>query len=186
MDKLKVNRITVNIDKGADETIISLYKTNQILATINTDDLGIETFSESKVSAKAYQTYCKDIIINLLDNDGIPGYYYDPKEERSGIKYDVGAFGKACMDYVAGVIGDKYNWKRTVTEPNIIDMEQYGDKYIKNAKATFEILIEGFDCKIQVVAEIKSGQMCRPRIFLYNDMEYQFNITTITKLLKLL
>lgn len=182
-DKVRVNRITVNINKRDDDTVISLYRTNQLLGTINSDDLGIDSFAKSKVSAKAYQAYCKDVIINLLDNDGISGYYYDPKEERSGAKYGSSEFCTACMGYVETVLGDKYNWKRNYNDKSI-EIEQYNDKYIKNAKSMFGITIDGYDINIEIVAEIKSGQMCRPRSFIYNGEEYTFNITTINKLVK--
>ena len=183
MDKYRVNRITVNIDKRTDDTVISLYKTNTLLGTINADELDIESYQKSGVSMKAYQAYCRDIIINLLDNDGIEGYYYDPKEERTGTKYDVSAFGTACMDYVSDIINDKYSWKRTYND-EISQMEQYDDKYIKNAKGSFEILINGFGIKLQVIAEIKSGQMCRPRVFTYDNIEHALNITNINKIIK--
>lgn len=185
MEKLRVNRITVNIDKQNDDTVISLYKTNTLLGTINADDLGIESFKSSGVSAKAYQLYCKDIVVNLLDNDGIEGYYYDPKEEREGIKYDATSFATACMGYVDNVIGGNYNWKRTYNdEVSIVD--QYNDKYIKNARGLFEIRIEGYDANLKIVTEIKSGQMCRPRAFMHGNSEYSFNITNINRLMKLL
>lgn len=183
MDKCRVNRITVNVDKHTDDTIISLYKTNTLLGTINADDLEIESFHRSGVSMKAYQAYCKDIIINLLDNGGIEGYYYDPKEEREGVKYDASTFGSACMEYVGNVIGDNYDWKRTYAD-EMLQTEQYNDKYIKNAKGSFEVVINGFDIRLQIIAEIKSGQMCRPRTFIYDGIEHTFNITNINKIIK--
>lgn len=183
MDKCRVNRITVNIDKKADETTISLYKTNTLLGVINADDLEIESFQKSGVSAKAYQAYCKDIVINLLDNDGIEGYYYDPKEEHAGVKYGASEFAIACMEYVSNIIDDNYDWKRTYND-KMLEVEQYADKYIKNAKGLFEILIDSYDVRLQVIAEIKSGQMCRPRTFRYNDQEYTFNITNINRIVR--
>jgi hypothetical protein len=183
MEKLRVNRITVNIDKQNDDTVISLYKTNTLLGTINADDLEIDSFKRSGVSAKAYQLYCRDIVINLLDNGGIDGYYYDPKDEREGVKYDATSFATACMGYVENVLGDNYNWKRTYND-EVSSMEQYSDNYIKNAKGLFEIRIEGYEVSLQIVAEIKSGQMCRPRAFMHNGNEYTFNITNINRLMK--
>lgn len=135
------------------------------------------------MSARAYQAYCKDIIINLLDNDGIDGYYYDPKEERVGVKYGVSEFKTACMGYISNILDDNYSWKRT--DDVIIHIEQYNDGYIKNIKCMIGIMIIGFDIKIQVIGEIKSGQMCRPRMFIYKDNEYTFNITNINRIVKL-
>lgn len=183
MDKCRVNRITVNINKSSDDTIISLYKTNTLLGTINSDDLEIESFSKSGVSAKAYQAYCKDIVINLLDNGGIEGYYYDPKEERAGVKYGMSEFASACMEYVSSIIGDNYDWKRTHNDETL-EIEQYGDGYIKNAKGLFEISINGYELRLGILAEIKSGQMCRPRTFTYDDKEYTLNITNINRIVK--
>lgn len=183
MDKCRVNRITVNINKKTDDTTISLYKTNTLLGVINADDLEIESFQKSGVSAKAYQAYCKDIVINLLDNDGIEGYYYDPKEERTGVKYGASEFAMACMEYVGNIIDGNYDWKRTYDD-NILQVEQYADKYIKNAKGLFGISIDGYDIKLQIMAEIKSGQMCRPRTMVYEDKEYTFNITNINRIVR--
>ena len=183
MEKCRVNRITVNIDKRTDDTTISLYKTNTLLGIINADDLDIESFQRSGVSAKAYQAYCKDIIINLLDNGGIDGYYYDPKEERAGVKYGVSEFASACIEYVGNIIDDNYEWRRTHND-NMITVDQYGDGYIKNAKGIIEIMLTEHDLKLQIVGEIKSGQMCRPRVFIHKDTEYTFNITNINRIVK--
>lgn len=183
MEKCRVNRITVNIDKRTDDTVISLYKTNTLLGTINADELEIESFQRSGVSAKAYQAYCKDIIINLLDNDGIEGYYYDPKEERAGVKYGTSEFMSACADYIDNVIDNNHDWKRTHND-EILQIEQYNDGYIKNAKCAVEISITGYDARLRVIGEIKSGQMCRPRVFTYKDTEYTFNITNINRIIK--
>lgn len=185
MDKCRVNRITVNIDKNTDDVVVSLYKNNIQLAIINACDLEIVSFQDSGVSMKAYQAYCKDIVINLLDNDGISGYYYDPKEEHEGMKYDMSAFSKSCMDYVADTINENYDWKRTLdNKDEVLVMEQYNDKFIKNAKCLFNIVLEGFNVNLQILAEIKSGQMCRPRVMVYNGKEYTFNITNINRIVK--
>lgn len=183
MEKYRVNRITVNVDKHSDDAVISLYKNNTLLGTVNTDLLGIDSFEKSGVSMKAYQAYCRDVMINLLDNGGVEGYYYDPKEEREGVKYDASAFAGACMEYVGNVLDDSYNWKRTHND-DIQQMEKYNDNYIKNAVGLFGILIEGYGVKLQVVAEIKSGQMCRPKTFMYKEVSYTFNITNINRIVK--
>ena len=65
--KVRVNRIAITVDKKYDDVKISLYKTNDLLGTFTGDDLpDLPQFSQSGVSLKAYQAYCKDYIIELL------------------------------------------------------------------------------------------------------------------------
>lgn len=183
MDKIRVNKISVNVDKEYDETKISLYKTNELLGTLTDEDLDLPLYSTSGVSLKAYQMYCKDFVIELLNNDGIPGYYYEPKSESSSIKYDDSAFKKGITEYVDKLLNDRYEYKVLMTE-RIEVTERYKDKYIKNAVGEIDVKLLQHDIKIVVVSEIKSGQLCRPRIIKYNDVEYSFNITNVNRIVK--
>lgn len=183
MDKIRVNKITVNIDKY-DNTIISLYKTNVILGTLTNADLGIPYFSDSGVSIKTYQAYCRDFVIELLNNDGIEGYYYEPKsnEHSQSIKYDRGSFKRSVMEYVNTLLEDKYTY--VLIDDRLDSVEKYKDLYIKNSVGEFDIKLTQHNTIITVISEIKSGQLCRPRIIRHNGTDYAFNITSIKRIIK--
>lgn len=180
---IKVNRITVNVNRKYDETRISLYKTNELLGTLNEVDLDLPTFSQGGVSLKAYQAYCRDFIVELLDIGGIPGFYYEPKQENDSIKYTPSIFKNGVDGYISDLIGDKYEYKLLMTE-RVDIKESYKDGYIKNATGEFDIRLEQFDIKICILSEIKSGQLCRPKIMKYGENEYSFNITNIGRIIK--
>lgn len=184
MDNIKVNKITVNVDKKNNETKISLYKTNDLLGTLIDDDINLPFYSESGVSLKAYQAYCRDYVIELLNCGGIPGYYYEPKENGQSIKYDASTFKKGVDEYVNMIIGDKYEYKIPMTE-RVEVIDRYKDGYINNATAEFDVRLTQFDIKFIVIAEIKSGQLCRPRTIKFRDIEYSFNVTNVGRIIKL-
>jgi hypothetical protein len=184
MEGTKVNRITVNVDKKYDEVKISLYKTNELLGTLDEYDLDLPSFSTSGVSLKAYQAYCKDFVIELLNNDGIPGYYYEPKAEGQSIKYDPTTFKKGTVEYIDGLIGDRYAYTIPCTD-RIISAERYKDGYIKDAIGEVDVRMDSFDITFIVVSEIKSGQLCRPKIIKFREQEYSFNITNINRIIKM-
>lgn len=184
MGDIRVNRIAVNVDKKYDEVKVSLYKTNELLGTLTEEDLRLTPFSQSGVSMKVYQAYCKDLVIELLNNDAIPGYYYEPKSDNHSMKYDSAGFKKGINEYIDSIIGDKYTYKIPMTE-RIEVSERYKDAYIKNATAEFDVRLTQYDIKIVILAEIKSGQLCRPKIMKYEDTEYSFNITNIGRIIKL-
>lgn len=178
---IRVNKISVSIDKY--DTRISLYKNNQLLGYLYADDIGIDAVSEYSVSVKAYQMYIKDVIINLLDNGGFEGYYYEPKQEGNSIKYDNNLFLRKSEEYVRDVIGDKYDFILT-TGDNEIQADRYKNGYIKDAVAGFILIIKGYDIRVVLNCQIKSGQLCRPKTFEYDGIEYNFNITNINKIVK--
>lgn len=180
---IRVNKITVNVDKKYDETKISLWKTNELLGTINDEDLNIPFFSESGVSIKAYLAYVKDFVIELLNIGGIPGYYYEPKSEGESIKYDPSVFRKGVREYVENIIGDRYEYKQSIND-KIDVMKRYKDGYIKDASGEFDIILTQFDITITVMSEIKSGQLCRPRTMIYDGNEYSFNVTNVGRIIK--
>lgn len=184
MEDIKINKISVDIDKKNDETTVSLYKTNKLIGIFTTDDLDIDSFAESGVSVKAYQLYVRDVVINLIDNGGLPGYYYEPKQDIDGIKYDNNTFLAKANEYVKNVIHDKYDFV-LLQDPNM-EAERYNNGYIKNASAKFKLILRSNNnISILLLCNIKSGQMCRPKIMIYDDVEYSFNITTINKIVKL-
>lgn len=183
MEGIRVNKITVNIDSKNNDTTISLYRTNQLLGSMTEDELHIQSFRDSGVSIKAYQMYCKDVVTNLLDNGGIEGFYYEPKTDATSIKYTTNDFRNKCRDYIKSVVGDTYEF--TMTQNDIEhNVDRYKDKYIKDAIIDFEVLLKQYNIRFKVRAEIKSGQACRPKVFIYNNTEFNFNVTNINKIVK--
>jgi hypothetical protein len=67
-------------------------------------------------------------------------------------------------------------------EINII--EQYKDKYIKEATGVFDVSLMQYGLRFRVFGEIKSGQLCRPRTIEYNGNQMAFNITNINRIVK--
>lgn len=181
MDEIKVNKITVNVDTKECESTISLYKTNQLICRFKPYELGLKEYDEYNVSIKAYQLYVKDYMINLISNGGISGLYYEEKQSNS-IKYDMQTFRNKINDYIKNTLGDiKYRMNHNDIED---EMERYSNKFIKNATVRFGVSLLDSDISFSIVGNIKSGQLCRPRIMVYNDDELQFNITTIKRLVK--
>lgn len=183
-ESIRVNKITVNVNKKYDETIISLYKTNELLGSLSEDELCLPLFSTCGVSLKAYQAYCKDFVIELLNNDGIPGYYYEPKQETQGVKYTEYVFKSGVSEYIDSILADKYEYNVRKTE-RIEVVDRYKDGYIKNAIGEFDVKLTQYDINIVIISEIKSGQLCRPKVFMYNDCEYSFNVTNINRIIKM-
>lgn len=182
-DKIRVNKITVTVDKNYDDVRVSLYKTNELLGTLTEEDLNLPLYSESGVSLKAYQSYVKDFVIELMNIDGIPGYYYEPKAENEGIKYDPSVFRKGVNDYIEQIIGDKYEYILLMND-GVEVTDRYKDNYIKDATGRFDIRLTQFDIVITILSEIKSGQLCRPRTMEYDGVEYSFNITNVGRIIK--
>lgn len=177
---IKVNRISVNVDKY--DTRISLYKTNQLVGFFYGDDIGVDPIAKCGVSLKAYQMYIRDLVINLLDNGGIEGYYYEPKQDSAGVKYDVTSFAKKMQEYVQDTIGEKYEFM-LIRDYNM-EVEKYKDGYIKDAVARMKLILKNEDLEMILICMIKSGQACRPRTIEYKNEEYSFNITAVNKLVK--
>lgn len=182
---VRVNRIAVTVDKKYDDVKISLYKTNDLLGIFTGDDLTeLPQFSQSGVSLKAYIAYCKDYMIELLNNDGIPGFYYEPKSEGKSVKYSPSEFKSGVSEYISDLIGERYPFKVLMDEEVEIT-KQYKDKYIKDATGRFNVRLVDDNILFTVLGEIKSGQLCRPKKIEYDGIEYSFNITSINKMVKM-
>ena len=185
MNSTRVNKITVNVDREYGNVKISLYKTNILLGTLTENDLNLPLFSEDKISLKAYQMYCKDFVIELLNNGGIPGFYYEQKSDNDSIKYDNGTFKSCVSDYINRLLDNKYEYKILMTD-RIEVSEKYKNGYIKNAKGEFDVRLIKYDIIITIISEIKSGQLCKPKKIMYNNNEYGYNITNVGRIVKLI
>lgn len=190
---IRVNKITTQIGIEIGETtLITLYRNNIRLAEITNRDIDVPDFYISGVDNRnTYQSYCKDVIINLLQNNGIDGYFYEAKVEIADSelrKYTSGTVSTKISQYIDNILADmtadtdiKYTISQFNDDPNIT--ERYKDGSIKFCTINIKVQINEV-YNIIVVAEIKSGQMCKPKKFIYGSDECQLNITSLNRMIR--
>jgi hypothetical protein len=191
----RVNRIAVLLN--GDGVTVSLYRTNTKLGDVSNIDLGIPNFKESNMPNKmVYMNYCRDFMINLLENGGVEGYYYEAKQtvEDDGKpkKYDKSTFQSGAYNILTKVMDNvlnssthiKYEVMRNDTQIEVT--EKYKDNYVKYAKADFSVSLEvGDKCEVIIVPiYMKSGQMCKPKILIHDGIERSLNMTTINNIMR--
>ena len=195
MDKQRVNRVAVLLQ--GEGVIISLYKTNTKLGDVSNIDLGIPNFKESNMPNKmVYMNYCRDFMINLLENGGVEGFYYEPKQtvEDDGKpkKYDKATFEGAAKNLLAKVLDNMLStngsirYEIMIYDTNVDVTEKYKDNYVKYARANFSVSLEaGSKCEVIIIpVYMKSGQMCKPKTIIYDGIERSLNMTTINNILR--
>lgn len=195
MEGQRVNRVAVLLN--GDGAIVSLYRTNTKLGEVSNTDLGIPNFKQSSMPNKmVYMNYCRDFMINLLENGGVEGYYYEAKQttddDGKPKKYDKGTFESGAHDMLAktldSILGGntsiKYEIMKYDTQVEVT--EKYKDNYVKYAKADFSVSLEaGSKCEVIIVpVHMKSGQMCKPKTIVYDGIERSFNMTTINNIMR--
>ena len=195
MEGQRVNRVAVLLN--CDGAIISLYRTNTKLGEVSNLDLAIPNFKESNMPNKMiYMNYCRDFMINLLENGGVEGYYYDAKQTKEDNskpkKYDKSTFedGAYCIlvktldNILNSCINTKYEIMRHDTQVEVT--EKYKDNYVKYARADFSVSIKsGSRCEVIIIpVYIKSGQMCKPKIVIHDGVERPLNMTTINSIMQ--
>lgn len=195
MEGQRVNRVAVLLN--GDGAIVSLYRTNTKLGEVTNEDLAIPNFKESNMPNKmVYMNYCRDFMINLLENGGVEGYYYEAKQtvEDDGKpkKYDKSTFTSASRDMLVktldSILGSsshiKYGIMHHDTQVEVI--EKYKDNYVKYAKADYSVSVEsGEKCEVMIIpVHMKSGQMCKPKVVIYDGIERSLNMTTINNILR--
>lgn len=191
----RVNRVAVLLN--GDGAIVSLYRTNTKLGEVSNEDLAIPNFKQSNMPNKmVYMNYCRDFMINLLENGGVEGFYYEPKQTVEGDgkpkKYDKGTFESGAYDMLTrvmdGILGSsthiKYEIMRYDTQVEVT--EKYKDNYVKYARADFSVSIESGDkCEVIIVpVHMKSGQMCKPKTVVHDGIERSLNMTTISNIMR--
>lgn len=195
MEGQRVNRVAVLLN--GDGAIISLYRTNTKLGEVSNLDLAIPNFKESNMPNKmVYMNYCRDFMINLLENGGVEGYYYEAKQtvEDNGKpkKYDKSTFEGGAYDTLVKALDNilnscthiKYEIMRHDTQIEVT--EKYKDNYVKYAKADFSVSIEsGSRCEVIIIpVYMRSGQMCKPKIVIHDGIERSLNMTTINSIMR--
>lgn len=143
-----------------------------------------------------YMNYCRDFMINLLENGGVEGFYYEAKQtvEDDGKpkKYDKSLFQSGAYDMLTKTMDNvlascshiKYEVMKHDTQVDVT--EKYKDNYVKYAKAIHSVSIEsGEKCEVIIVpVYMKSGQMCKPKTIVYDGVERSLNMTTINNILR--
>ncbi len=195
----KVNKITDSIyDNSA---IISLYRTNTKLGEVTNNDIGVPDFKSSGIPNKTiYTKYCKDTIINILQNGGVSGFYYEERksDKSENIKYDISTFVSASKNLLINmldkmvegrnieysVISNIITFSSDDTHINII--EKYKDSNIKYGVVDFDIKFKRNNKEVttMVKCEIRSGQLCKPKEIIYRGDILKFNITSVVRLLR--
>ena len=192
-DKIRVNRVAVQI--CGDVGVISLCKNNAKLAEFTNIDVGIPDFYNSKIPNKAlYQTYCRNTTINLLQNNGIDGYFYDEKKstpdtEQSYCKHGVGSFHSVSIKMVEDLmhkVFDGTDISYTISRnDDVIDIaniaEKYKDGNIKYATMNIGVTFNK-QYNINVVCMIKSGQVCKPKTIIFNEEEHPITNNLLRKI----
>jgi hypothetical protein len=191
----RVNRVAVLLQ--GDGAIVSLYRTNTKLGEVTNLDLAIPNFKASNMPNKmVYMNYCRDFMINLLENGGVEGYYYEAKQtiEDDGRpkKYDKSTFEGGAYNTLVKVMDNilnssahiKYEIMRHDTQVEVT--EKYKDNYVKYAKADFSVSLESGDkCEVIIVpVYMKSGQMCKPKTIIHDGIERSLNMTTINSIMR--
>lgn len=197
---MRVNRVTVNVGtEHGDCTIITLYRTNTKLAEITSNKLEIPDFVTSGVDKNTYQSYCKEVIINLLENEGVEGFHWEPKQVTSDTtevitrKFSSSTFRAEAISRVKEILGVMLDG--TDVSYNIIEYrnddvdvkERYKDMNIKFGSTNIVLDLDklGNTIKITITVELRSGQMCKPKTFQLSDgSEHHLNVTTITRMFK--
>lgn len=196
---VRVNKVTAYVGERYELSIVTLYRTNTKLAEITNTQLGVPNIEDTDVERSTYQQYLKDLTIHLLEQGGIDGFYWDPKkvEEKPDDgqvirKFTASQFRSeaisrlsAQMDAIAADTNMTYKINEYTTEEVTVD-----DRY-KDGKVKFGSTVITMTCTmdksevVQVKAEIRSGQICKPKVFTTQDgTTHSLNITTLTRLLK--
>ena len=195
MDGQRVNRVAVLLN--GDGAIVSLYRTNTKLGDVTNGDLGIPDFKQSNMPNKmVYMNYCRDFMVNLLENGGVEGFYYEAKQtvEDDGKpkKYDKSTFESGAYNTLTKALDTilnscahiKYEVMKHDTQVEVT--EKYKDNYVKYAKADFSVSIESGDkCEVIIIpVYMKSGQMCKPKVVIHDGVERSLNMTTINNIMR--
>lgn len=184
MDKVRVNKVTVVVDD--DRAYITMYRTNTRLCEFTNRELEVPDPRDSGVDKQTYQSYCKELVIHLLERDGFEKYYWEPKAEVPDNvvrKYDTSSFKTQAMEKVSTMLsefGAEHQIQKWKEDQEIT--ERYKDMSVKYGYVNVWATVAGKDICVKV--EVRSGQMCKPKTFTVDGDERQFNATTIKKLLR--
>lgn len=186
---IRVNKVSVLVED--DMARISLYRTNTKVAEFWNNDIEVPDFSLTDVNKTVYQQYCRDVTINLLQNGGIEGLYYEEKKsdpeavKKFGTSDFISTTRKMISDTFHEIFEDTYDdhiFDIKGGSDNLEVTERYKDGNIKFAEIWYDVTID--TTKLQILAEIKSGQMCKIKTMRYNDAEMSINASNIRRIMK--
>lgn len=200
--KQKVNKVTATINQDTGDTTITLYNNNQRIGSVSNFDIEVPIYEDCGIPNKSkYLSYCKDVIINLLQNGGVEGFYYEYKhvdDANNGkpSKFDKSLFITRSRAMINELLDDmlyeRQEYTYRVSDNNKYDgsnaeiTQKYKDGYVKYGNADYTVTVThgGEDKVFTVSSYIKSGQLCKPKIMVYDENEVGFNVTNITKMFK--
>lgn len=191
--QVRVNKISVNV---GDVTEITLYNNNKKLVMIINKDIGVPDYSVANnivdMTKPMYAQYCRDVVINLLKNGGIEGFYYEHKQKSDTdrvSKFDsstfIGAAIKIVNDTISNMVdGTVINMESHWVHDSTNVTSRYKNGYISYADLKIDVILTKGDTKIKLVipVEIKSGQLCKPKKMFIGDKFINLNTTNILKL----
>jgi hypothetical protein len=195
VDKQRVNRVTVQL--SGDGAAITLYRTNTRQGEVRNSDIGVPDFSKSGLPNKqVYVNYCRETMTNLLKNDGVPGFFYDPENHatnnelpRKFNKDLLVKHGYAILDDVLSAIHVP-SVSHTIVEndddiPCVTVEESYSDGFIKYGQTEFKVRFDhtsGANKQVVVPVSIKSGQLTKPKVMTIDGQQKNINSVNIMNL----
>lgn len=195
----RVNKVTVWIGEDTEPAIITLHRTNTKLAEITNRQLEVPDLCDAGVDRNTYQQYLKDLTIHLLEQGGIEGFYWEPKKVEEApdggqvirkftkSEFRTEAINRLSAQLDAMIEDTNVTYKINKFKGDEVEVtDRYKDGKVKYGTTIIFATIEmDKSIEVQITAEIRSGQICKPKTFTTSDgQKHQLNITTLTRLLK--
>lgn len=185
-----ITRMTISYNKDEDTANIYLYSGNTMIHKLDSCEVGIKAFSKSGAKNKTiYLNYCKEYMINLITNGGMEGFEY---KESDTTKQDgqitkiatISDMNAYFINKVAEILKSLGYEQGVTVGPSLSSPDvskRYKNGSIEYATAKNECNIDGI--LIQLELEIKSGQPCKPKWFIFEDKRYSLNGTNLRKVI---
>lgn len=173
----RIDKITVVIEYG--KTKINLCRRNQIVHTLYASEIKLPEY-DNRVQKTKYINTVKQYVEEMFKKGVIEGCFFQEREGKSS-KYDNSAASNNAEEKIVSEFGKLQEDLLCVIMvlDAVVDVtERYKDKYIKYGivKSKTKISAGGKEGTFNILTEIRSGQMCKPKI------EYGDKLLNITNL----
>lgn len=186
-----VTKITASYNKEDDIAMLYLYSGKTMVLKLDGYEIGLKTFTSMNAKNKnIYLQYAKEYMINLITNGGLDdgNVVYNEELELDVIGRSQSVIfenNKKFTEYFTNKIVeilDELGYKDIQVNMSMINTTKRSKSgnNILFADAKARVTIGKHEIVIPV--EVKSGQPCKPKHFLYNDKEYTLNKTNVKKL----